>query len=666
VNLVRPLTLFAGAAVAAGLLACAATAGAAASRPPAVQPVPSLAPAATKREWRRLVRIRRPFAAAAECRPARLVFYAATDWLRLATKLAAAASPCAHYYVSIPPLAANKTQPRGDQAWRIRALGPSFHAAAEVHMASWAGWVAENGGSWHAAGVEARRRMAAAGYDIGLGDTWAVNEFSSAVRRGDGPARASARDFVRGLYEGAELPDTKGAVFVIGVGQGTADLSVYKSNLQAWLTDAPFWQDMAAFVEDWSQELYGDVRNYAVPGADVTTRRDALNQYLQHELALARAGPDAAAAARSYLESAYSPLANAAWNWDTSFGWTAVAVDQMQHYVSAQTYALRHANAARSRDHWGFAWAPRNGSGMPSAEFTTQTGAILDRLAAAIRDSAGGDPVGIGACASGWCGIELSGAAFNLTWSTFAIWASQALVFATPPPPLSVGLPSPPMSVQLQTQGAAETAATSILVTLTSTAPTGTFSLSPAGPWTPTLAVAVPAGSSTSQSFYYRDSAAGTATLIGSAPGILSATQTLIVSAATPTTHGPGDADSPARQAVPRRLVRRGSAGRNVLVGGPLADRLFGLGGNDLLRGRAGNDLIDGGPGADRVFGDNGADLLIGGRGRDRLVGGRGADVIRARDGQRDVINCGAGRDRLRADRRDRVARNCERRARVS
>ncbi len=33
-----------------------------------------------------------------------------------------------------PALTANKTMPRPDQAWRIRALGPRFHAMAEAHL----------------------------------------------------------------------------------------------------------------------------------------------------------------------------------------------------------------------------------------------------------------------------------------------------------------------------------------------------------------------------------------------------------------------------------------------------------------------------------------------------------------------------------------------------
>jgi uncharacterized repeat protein (TIGR01451 family) len=55
-----------------------------------------------------------------------------------------------------------------------------------------------------------------------------------------------------------------------------------------------------------------------------------------------------------------------------------------------------------------------------------------------------------------------------------------------------------------------------------------------------------------------------------------------------------------------------------------------------------------------------GTDDLAPGTGRDRVWGGPGNDTIAARDGSRDVIDCGAGLDRVTADRRDRV-RGCER-----
>jgi Domain of unknown function DUF11/RTX calcium-binding nonapeptide repeat (4 copies) len=133
----------------------------------------------------------------------------------------------------------------------------------------------------------------------------------------------------------------------------------------------------------------------------------------------------------------------------------------------------------------------------------------------------------------------------------------------------------------------------------------------------------------------------------------------------------------------------------DVLFGSAFGDRLFGRQGRDLLRGREGNDCLWGGEGADVLDGDGGDDSLWGGDGRDRLFGGTGNDrvlggaksdelhgatgndqlfpgtgrdhvwagpgndTISARDGSRDVIDCGAGLDRVTADRRDRL-RGCE------
>ena len=145
--------------------------------------------------------------------------------MRLATKLAANPSPCAQYFISIPPVSGGKTQFRPDQAWRIRALGPSFHALAEVHAPAWRAWIAAHDSNWYEAGVEARRGMAAAGYSVASFDRWIVNEFSSAVRRGIGAARTEMRDFVHGLYDGDGTgPVAKGGVFNIGVGQGLATI----------------------------------------------------------------------------------------------------------------------------------------------------------------------------------------------------------------------------------------------------------------------------------------------------------------------------------------------------------------------------------------------------------------------------------------------------------
>src|SRR3954462_9266201 len=160
---------------------------------------------------------RTPASPQSEC--LRAIFYSPADWLRLATKLAAHNVPCAQYYVGVPPLAAEKTTFRPDQPWRIRALGTNLQAVAEISYNGWAGWSGTNGSNWFDAGVEARRRMAAQGYDVGAGDTWAINESSSAVRTGAGAARQNLRDLARGLYTGADGPAAKGIVWVVGAGQ---------------------------------------------------------------------------------------------------------------------------------------------------------------------------------------------------------------------------------------------------------------------------------------------------------------------------------------------------------------------------------------------------------------------------------------------------------------
>lgn len=103
-----------------------------------------------------------------------------------------------------------------------------------------------------------------------------------------------------------------------------------------------------------------------------------------------------------------------------------------------------------------------------------------------------------------------------------------------------------------------------------------------------------------------------------------------------------------------------GAAGRDRLYGNAGADRLSGGAGDDRLLGSAGNDQLFGGAGNDLLDGGSGNDVISGGLGRDHIIAGAGADRINVHDGQRDVVNCGSGRDIVSADRRD-VLRNCER-----
>src|SRR4051794_19128989 len=133
---------------------------------------------------------------------AQVYFYTASDWLRLGQKLQANASACADYYISIPPLADDKTalrcpQNRDQQDDLIRALGPRFHPVAEFHFQGWRNW-------WRAAGktpVDAAHAFLAkvrdCGYDFSRGETWSVNELHSGIAANNPGARAEMRALQR-------------------------------------------------------------------------------------------------------------------------------------------------------------------------------------------------------------------------------------------------------------------------------------------------------------------------------------------------------------------------------------------------------------------------------------------------------------------------------------
>ena len=98
--------------------------------------------------------------------------------------------------------------------------------------------------------------------------------------------------------------------------------------------------------------------------------------------------------------------------------------------------------------------------------------------------------------------------------------------------------------------------------------------------------------------------------------------------------------------------------GRRI-VGTKKNDYLAGKGGNDTILGLGGNDTILGGGGDDLLRGGNGNDVINGGPGADKIFGEAGSDTIVAQDGERDVIDCGAGQDRAIVDSFD-VTKNCE------
>jgi uncharacterized repeat protein (TIGR01451 family) len=119
-------------------------------------------------------------------------------------------------------------------------------------------------------------------------------------------------------------------------------------------------------------------------------------------------------------------------------------------------------------------------------------------------------------------------------------------------------------------------------------------------------------------------------------------------------------ATQPGRIIPPVGVTKTGSRSSDTLQGAGGPDTLRGLAGNDRLLAGSGNDRLYGGPGNDRLLGGAGNDLLYGGTGSDFLDAGPGNDTVHTRDRSVDTIRCGRGRDTVFADRRDRVARDCE------
>ena len=314
-----------------------------------------------------------------------------------------------------------------------------------------------------------------------------------------------------------------------GVAQLTTDCRRTRSTSRAGSRTRASGTRSRTSSRDWQQETYGDARAYAAAGTTPQQRRDALMQYLGHVPALANAGPDAAAAARGFLAADL----RAARERRLGVG-VGVRLDRrsrratMQDYVSAQVYAARDL-ARRAPASTASASPGRRAthSASPPPTSPRRPARILDRLAAAIRDSGvpSEDP-GSGACAPTWCTPSLDGAALTPAWQAFSSWSQAAVVINSPrrrrsrPARRRARCPCSCRPAACPTRRLADQP-----VALASTSPRGGFSQSPAGPWAPTLTVTIPAGSS-SAGFYYTDTLAGTPTISAALTGQAAATQT--------------------------------------------------------------------------------------------------------------------------------------------
>ncbi|WP_293907814.1 calcium-binding protein [Phenylobacterium sp.] len=92
--------------------------------------------------------------------------------------------------------------------------------------------------------------------------------------------------------------------------------------------------------------------------------------------------------------------------------------------------------------------------------------------------------------------------------------------------------------------------------------------------------------------------------------------------------------------------IINGDNNPNVLLGGAVADKINGYGGDDVISGGGGNDLLDGGTGNDVLDGGADDDAIHGGVGTNTLDGGAGDDVLYSDSGaSHDNLSGGAGDD---------------------
>jgi hypothetical protein len=187
-------------------------------------------------------------------------------------------------------------------------------------------------------------------------------------------------------------------------------------------------------------------------------------------------------------------------------------------------------------------------------------------------------------------------------------------------------------------------------------------------------------GASETHRFYVEGAVPGissTVTATSATPDPDPSNNTRTLTAVAPTLSGSIGTIQLGAAILPCGELRRGTRKADTLRGTDAGDHLVGGDGRDVLRGLDGDDCLEGGNGDDRLDGGQGDDELSGGKGSDRLIGGPGKDTISpgagrdtvlagtgndtisAADGVRETIDCGPGKDTVRADRRDRL-KHCE------
>ena len=271
-------------------------------------------------------------------------------------------------------------------------------------MTGWDSWVTgAPGRTWFDAGVEFRKRMAAAGYRPELGETWLLNELDRSTIRDELPyTRSAMKDLLRGLYEGDGTGPKLPGIVEIGIAythQNIPDVEAYRTELKSWLQDTDFWTSVAPTISMLAKEVYADARFWGVSGTTPNQRARHLTQYMEHAMNLVNAGPAGIGAARSVFTRAYMPLGNATWPakgpdpytppFCCGHGWTSMPLDAMLAFVSEQIYSIRryvgnHRHGS-PEDRLGFSWQPTNNFDLPPAEWNSAKRAIASRIGESIR-----------------------------------------------------------------------------------------------------------------------------------------------------------------------------------------------------------------------------------------------------------------------------------------
>ena len=305
------------------------------------------------------------------------VSWTGSDWERLARAVQAHQTPCGEYWISIPPLAADKKGLRVLQDDVIRALG--VHPVAEFTVGEATGWA-----NWSSPARPTTARGSPRASSSGA--EWRPPAITGPTRRGCSTSSTARRCATR-----RESPPTsRGRPFPArrdGRAPPGAVLRRRRDGAAAWARrdrrslQAPLNTPLGHYepaqgrceavvrrqrvlgsaispVVRWlGVEAYPDVRNWGVPGSSRGERRRHLEEYLFSSPPAVRDAPKSVVAARDLFERAYLPLVNGGYRakggekfaFVTGHGQTMVDAATMQSFVSEQVHAVRHYAAAHTQ-----------------------------------------------------------------------------------------------------------------------------------------------------------------------------------------------------------------------------------------------------------------------------------------------------------------------------